>query len=121
SLGHYLRTVLITNVCSSYAVASSSGCASTFYDPSAEGSAAADVPSLQASLKAAPATPKQSGGSVAPTGTLLRDLLGQGGDPSVDRRRQQNLDALRKRSREGSPALGPQDAALDYLLGSDAQ
>ena len=39
----------------------------------------------------------------------------------MDRRREQNLDALRKRSREGSPALGPQDAALDYLLGSDGQ
>ena len=115
SLGHYLRSVLITNVCSSYAVAPSSGCASTFYDPSAEGSAASD----EASLKSAQATPERRGGSVAPTGTLLRDLLGQGGDPSVDRRREQNLDALRKRARQGSPALNPQDAALDYLLGSD--
>ena len=115
SLGHYLRSVLITNVCSSYAVAPSSGCAATFFDPSAEGSAASD----EASLEAAQSTTTKRGGSVAPTGTLLRDLLGQGTDPSVDKRRRQNLDALRKRSRQGSPALGPQDAALDYLLGSD--
>ena len=118
SLGHYLRTVLITNVCSSYAVEPGAGCAATFFDPSAEGSAASD----EASFQAAQATADRSGASVAPTGTLLRDLLGQGSDPSVDRRREQNLDALRKRSRQGgSPALGPQDAALDYLLGSDGR
>src|SRR5919112_2145306 len=35
-LGHYLRTALLTNVCSSYAVTFSSGCAATFFDPSAE-------------------------------------------------------------------------------------
>ena len=105
SLGHYLRTVLITNVCSSYAVAPSSGCASTFYDPSAEGSAASDEASLQAAARAG--HPSASGGSVAPTGTLLRDLLGQGGDPSVDRRREQNLDALRKRSARGVAGARP--------------
>jgi ABC-type transporter Mla subunit MlaD len=116
SLGHYLRTVLITNVCSSYAVTFSSGCAATFFDPSVESSAAADTASLQASAKPAK---EPSGGSVAPTGFLLRDLLGQGGDPSVDRRREENLDALRKRARERSPAVGPSDAALDYLLGGD--
>jgi ABC-type transporter Mla subunit MlaD len=115
SMGHYLRTVLITNVCSSYAVAPSSGCAATFFDPSAESSSAADGATLQA--QARPAN-EPRGGSVAPTGLLLRDLLGQP-DPSADRRRERNLDALRKRSRSGSRALSPSDAALDYLMGSD--
>ena len=59
-------------------------------------------------------------GSVAPTGSLLQDLLGQGGDPTVGQRREQNLDALRQRHRQGSsPALEGSDAALDYLLGGD--
>jgi virulence factor Mce-like protein len=113
SLGHYLRTVLITNVCSSYAVIPSSGCASTFFDPTASASAAPAT----AQAEALPAN-EPKGGSVAPTGLLLRDLLGEP-DPSADRRREQNLDALRKRGRGGSPALAPSEAALDYLMGSD--
>ena len=44
---------------------------------------------------------RQTGkGSVPPTGTLLQDLLGQS-DPSVDRQREQNLEALRQRSERG--------------------
>jgi phospholipid/cholesterol/gamma-HCH transport system substrate-binding protein len=115
SLGHYLRTVLITNVCSSYATTFSSGCQATFFDPSAEASSASDEAAIQSAARPAK---EPKGGSVAPTGLLLRDLLGQA-DPSADRRREQNLDALRKRSGNGSPALAPSDAALDYLLGSD--
>ena len=118
SLGHYLRTALITNVCSTYAVEFSSGCAATFFDPSAESSAAAAGSAARST--AGGASGQQSGGSVPPTGTLLRDLLEPGVDPSVDRRREQNLEALRKRAAEGrSPAARPADAALDYLLGSD--
>ncbi|HMJ96229.1 MAG TPA: MlaD family protein [Thermoleophilaceae bacterium] len=116
-LGHYLRTALLTNVCSSYAVTFSSGCAATFFDPSAETSSAGT------GLEAANADPsKQTGrGSVPPTGTLLQDLLGQS-DPSVDRQREQNLDALRRRSeRGGSPAIDPAEPALDYLLGGESQ
>jgi ABC-type transporter Mla subunit MlaD len=120
SLGHYLRTVLITNVCSSYAVSFSSGCAATFYDPSVEGSAAADEASLKAA--AAHAAKEPRGGSVAPTGLLLRDLLGQP-DPGADRRREQNIDALRKRALRGRSQPPPDsgDAALDYLLGGEGR
>ena len=57
-----------------------------------------------------------------PTGTLLQDLLGQGGDPSVRQRREENLDALRRRSERGvSPALEQAEPALDYLLGGERQ
>jgi virulence factor Mce-like protein len=117
-LGHYLRAGLITNVCSTYATEPSSACRSTFFDPAAETSTASGV------LEPANADPaKQSGkGSVPPTGTLLQDLLGEGGDPSVRKRREQNLDALRRRSEKGvSPALQDAEPALDYLLGGDAR
>jgi hypothetical protein len=92
--------VLITNVCTSYARAPSSGCAATFYDPSAEGSAASTR-----HARAAQADREREGGQRRADGHPAADLLGQGGDPSVDRRREQNLDALRKRARQGSPAL----------------
>jgi ABC-type transporter Mla subunit MlaD len=117
-LGHYLRAGLVTNVCSTYALQPSSACRSTFFDPAAESSAAS------AELEAANADPsKQTGrGSVPPTGTLLQDLLGQGGDPSVRERREQNLDALRRRHEAGaSPALEDAEPALEYLLGEEAQ
>jgi ABC-type transporter Mla subunit MlaD len=117
-LGHYLRAGLVTNVCSTYALEPSPACRSTFVDPAAATSTATG------SLEAANADPsKQTGkGSVPPTGTLLQDLLGQGGDPSVGKRREENLDALRRRSERGvSPALQDAEPALDYLLGGDAQ
>ena len=120
-LGHYLRTALLTNVCSTYAVTFSSGCAATFFDPSAESSssaASAGSPLESANAKDAPAN---GVGSVPPTGTLLQELLGQG-DPSVDKQREQNLEMLRRRSeRGGSPALDPAEPALDYLLGGESQ
>jgi ABC-type transporter Mla subunit MlaD len=117
-LGHYLRAGLVTNVCSTYALQPSSACRSTFFDPAAESSAAGGE------LAAANADPsKQTGkGSVPPTGTLLQDLLGQGGDPSVRERREQNLDALRQRHEQGgSPALDDAEPALEYLLGGEVQ
>jgi hypothetical protein len=59
---------------------------------------------------------------VPPTGTLLQDLLGQGSDPSVERRREENLEALRRRSERGvSPALEDAEPALEYLLGGESQ
>jgi len=118
-LGHYLRAGLVTNVCSTYAVEPSPACRSTFFDPSAESSSSAG-----GRLQAANADPgEQTGkGSVPATGTLLQDLLGQGSDPSVDRRRKQNLDALRRRSEQGvSPSLHDAEPGLEYLLGSDSQ
>jgi hypothetical protein len=58
---------------------------------------------------------------VPPTGSLLQDLLGKS-DPSVDRRREQNLQALRERARQRqSPALDGAEAGLDYLLGSESR
>ena len=118
-LGHYLRTALLTNVCSTYAVAFSSGCAATFYDPSVEGSSASAGGPLEAAN--AKEAPSNGVGSVPPTGTLLQDLLGQG-DPSVDKQREQNLEALRRRAQRGrSPALDPAEPALDYLLGGESQ
>jgi phospholipid/cholesterol/gamma-HCH transport system substrate-binding protein len=118
-LGHYLRTALLTNVCSTYAVTFSSGCAATFFDPSAESSSASTGAPLEAAnAKDAPA---KGEGSVPPTGTLLQELLGDS-DPSVEKQREQNLDALRKRSQRGSsPALDPAEPALDYLLGGESQ
>jgi phospholipid/cholesterol/gamma-HCH transport system substrate-binding protein len=116
-LGHYLRAGLLTNVCSTYAVQFSSGCQSTFYDPSAE-SASASGRLEPAQAKASRQTGK---GSVPPTGSLLQELLGQGGDPSVSRRREENLDALRRRARQGSPALDGAEAGRDYLLGSESR
>jgi hypothetical protein len=117
-LGHYLRTALLTNVCSTYAVTFSSGCAATFYDPSAEASStAAARPLKAANAKAAPQT---GAGSVPPTGSLLQELLGQA-DPSVRQRREQNLAALRRRSEQRSPALDGADAGLEYLLGGEGE
>jgi virulence factor Mce-like protein len=115
-LGHYLRAGLVTNVCSTYALDPSPACRSTFYDPAAETSSASTR------LEAANADPStQTGkGSVPPTGTLLQDLLGHS-DPSVDKKREQNLEALRRRSERGSsPALDPAEPALDYLLGGES-
>jgi virulence factor Mce-like protein len=117
-LGHYLRAGLVTNVCSTYALEQSPACRSTFFDPAAE------VSSARSTLEPdqADAARQAGDGSVAPTGSLLQDLLGQAGDPSVDRRREQNLEALRRRAQEGrSPAFSGAEAGLDYLLGSDGQ
>ena len=113
-LGHYLRAGLVTNVCSTYALEPSSACRSTFFDPAAE------ISSASAELEPANAeAARQSGdGSVAPTGSLLQDLLGQSSDPGVAERRDQNLEALRRRHEQGSsPALEGADPALDYLFG----
>ncbi|HEV7846903.1 MAG TPA: MlaD family protein [Thermoleophilaceae bacterium] len=115
-LGHYLRTALLTNVCSTYAVEFSSGCGATFYDPTVEASSASTGQPLQAAnAKAARRTGK---GSVPPTGSLLQELLGQG-DASVRKQREQNLAALRRRSRQQSPALDGSEAGLEYLLGGE--
>jgi virulence factor Mce-like protein len=115
-LGHYLRAGLVTNVCSTYALEQSPACRATFFDPAE--AASAGVGELGAAQ--ADASRLTGGGSVAPTGTLLQDLLGQESDPTVDRRREQNLEALRRRAKEGrSPALDGAEAGLDYLLGSE--
>ncbi len=119
-LGHYLRAGLVTNVCSTYAIEQSPSCRSTFYDPALEITSASSEGELEPAN--ADASRQTGGGSVAPTGSLLQDLLGQSGDPTVDRRREENLDALRQRhERGGSPALDGADAGIEYLLGSEGQ
>jgi virulence factor Mce-like protein len=117
-LGHYLRAGLVTNVCTTYALEQSSTCRSTFFDPAESASASAD-PLAPANADASRQTGK---GSVPPTGSLLQDLLGEGGDPSIRRRREQNLETLRERARRRqSPALDGAEAGLDYLLGSESR
>jgi len=117
-LGHYLRAGLVTNVCSTYALEQSATCRSTFYDPATEVASASN--GRLAPANADPST-QTSKGSVPPTGSLLQDLLGKS-NPSVDRRREQNLKALRERARQGqSPALDGAEAGLDYLLGSESR
>lgn len=117
-LGHYLRAGLVTNVCSTYALDPSSSCRSTFFDPGSEVSSAGG----ELAPANAEASRQTGEGSVAPTGSLLQDLLGQGGDPTVGRRREENLDALRRRHQMGSsPALEQAEPALDYLLGGEGQ
>jgi ABC-type transporter Mla subunit MlaD len=113
-LGHYLRTGLVTNVCSTYALEPSPTCRSTFYDPSAESSSASTLAPANATAR------RQTGeGSVPPTGSLLQDLLTDA-DPTIDERRERNLEELRRRhQRGGSPALEGADPALEYLLGSE--
>jgi phospholipid/cholesterol/gamma-HCH transport system substrate-binding protein len=118
-LGHYLRAGLVTNVCSTYATEQSATCRSTFFDPAESASASTSGRLAPAN---ADASRQEGGGSVPPTGSLLQDLLGEGGDPSVPRRREQNLEALRERARQRqSPALDGAEAGLDYLLGSETR
>jgi ABC-type transporter Mla subunit MlaD len=117
SLSHYLRAALVTNTCTAYATAST-GIACTGNFTSHFGGAGAAAAPLKADL--APKPGKGAGaGSVPPTGTLLRDLLGPGPDRRLDRQREANMRALRRRATTGSPALGATEPVLDYLLGGE--
>ncbi len=115
SLGHYLRAGLVTNLCSTYddnPAEENINCSANFYNTAAE-----PAPS-SASLAARNAPQVEGGGSVAPTGSVLGALLGQGGTSAETRERERNLSTLRERARGGSPALkGTGEPALDYLLG----
>jgi phospholipid/cholesterol/gamma-HCH transport system substrate-binding protein len=110
--GHYLRAGLVTNLCSTYAIANFPACSANF---------TAQASSADASLAPANAAVAKTGqGSVLPGGSLLNDLLGAGSDPDAARQREQNLDTLRERARGGSPALGGSgEPMLDYLLGEE--
>jgi virulence factor Mce-like protein len=120
SLSHYLRTALVTNTCTEYATVNT-GVACTANFTSGFGAAAAQAKPLEAELAPQPDRSAPSGGSVAPTGTLLRDLLGPGPDPKADRQREQSMRALRERAGAGSPALGgAREPMLDYLLGGES-
>jgi ABC-type transporter Mla subunit MlaD len=115
SLSHYLRAGLVTNTCTEYAtVPTGVACTANFNGGLA---AAADANPLKADLAAEPAKGDSGKGSVPPTGTVLRDLLAPASDPQVDRQREANMRALRKRATQGSEGLGPREPMLDYLLG----
>jgi ABC-type transporter Mla subunit MlaD len=117
SLSHYLRAGLVTNTCTEYATVNTGvACRANF--TAAVASAANDAAPLSANL--APEPKKGSaGGSVPPTGTVLKDLLEPASDPSVDRQREANMQALRRQASGGSPGLGPREPMLDYLLGAE--
>ena len=118
SLSHYLRAGLVTNTCTEYApVPTGVACTANF--TSGVAATAADAEPLQADLAREPEKGAK-GGNVPPTGTLLRDLLAPAAaDPQVDRQREANMRALRKRAGEGSAGLADREPMLDYLLGDE--
>ncbi|HEY6780832.1 MAG TPA: MlaD family protein [Thermoleophilaceae bacterium] len=111
SIGHYLRAGLVTNTCSNYTLTVSAGCNATFYDSSSGSSATA--------ARNAP-EPRGVGASSAPASSpLLQQLLGSDETAAQADERERNLTRLRQRTAQPSPALGPADPALDYLLGGE--
>jgi ABC-type transporter Mla subunit MlaD len=115
AVGHYLRAGLVTNTCSSYFTEPAGGCNSNFYDPFS-GPASASLGARNAEFDERTAGEE---GSVAPQGTLLGGLLGGEQDPSQTRQREEGLERLRRRAEGQSPALGPEEPVLDYLLGGE--
>jgi len=110
SLGHYLRAALIANSCSVYATIPTPGCQATF-----SASSASAAPRLAKAARRS----KVSAGSIAPTGSVLDGLLGQGEDPATTRARKRNIQRIRRQASRPSPGLGPREPMLDYLLGGD--
>jgi virulence factor Mce-like protein len=115
SLGHYLRAGLVTNTCTEYALVNTgAACTANF----TSGFETASAASGRLSARNAPA-PKDAGGDgLEATPELLRGLLGEE-DPSLRRQREENLQALRRQAKAGSPALGQGEPMLDYLLGGE--
>jgi ABC-type transporter Mla subunit MlaD len=110
SLGHYLRAALIANSCSVYATIPTPGCQANFVK-----STGSSAPSLASTPKRS----RTSAGSVAPTGSVLDGLLGQGEDPATARERKRNIRRIRRQASRPSPGLGRGEPMLDYLLGGD--
>ncbi len=118
SLGHYLRAGLVTNTCTEYALASAgAGCTSNFTTTFLPASASNAEP---LAARNAPAPKRSRGGSVPATGALLEDLVA-GGDPELERQREEGLEALRRQASRGSPALEAEEPVLDYLLGGEGR
>jgi phospholipid/cholesterol/gamma-HCH transport system substrate-binding protein len=116
SLSHYLRAGLVTNTCTEYATVPTGVACTANFTSSVAANAADGAKPLQANL--APEPKKgASGGNVPPTGTLLRDLLSPASDPSIDRQREANMRALRRRASQPSPGMAAGEPMLDYLLG----
>jgi ABC-type transporter Mla subunit MlaD len=119
SLGHYLRAgSVISATCSNYALApaSSTDCYAFFYDNDSNGSS---PQAAAATADSAPSAKPGTGGSVAPQGSLLQNLIGTPDTKALEQQRQKSLDKLRQRSRGGSSALGDSEPVLDYLLGGE--
>jgi ABC-type transporter Mla subunit MlaD len=113
-VGHYLRAGLANNLCTTYTIQPFSNCLAKFSNPAA--AAASDT------VKARNAkAPREEGeGSVAPSGTLLQELIGPDGSSERAREREANLEVLRRRDAPGhSPALRGEEPVLDYLLGGE--
>ena len=97
-LGHYLRAGLVTNVCSTYALEPSTACRSTFFDP-------ADRVVRRRAARSRPRTRtrarRRARAACRPPAPCSRTCSGRS-DPSVDKQREQNLEALRRRSERGA-------------------
>jgi virulence factor Mce-like protein len=114
-VGHYLRAGLANNLCTTYTIQPFSNCLAKFSNPGA--AAASD--SVAARNAKAPRSEGQ--GSVAPSGSLLQELIGPGSSSARAREREGNLETLRRRASSGrSPALGGEEPMLDYLLGEES-
>jgi ABC-type transporter Mla subunit MlaD len=113
-VGHYLRAGLANNLCTTYTTQPFSNCLAKFSNP---GAAAASVTTEARNAKAPTGN---GGGSVPPSGTLLRELIGPGATSGRARERELNLEALRRRDARGrSPALQGEEPMLEYLLGEE--
>lgn len=102
-LGHYLRTSLIINFCSTYTSNFVDGCKSTFTNVNSSAAGAASPP------KAAASPAGTSGGSV-PAPSALRQLLAP-----VDKRARQGVERIQSESRQESAG----EPLLDYLFGAE--
>ena len=120
SLGHYLRAGLVTNLCSTYTRRALGHLLGQLLQHlERAGSAVGGRGSRPATR---PPPQGRGGGSVAPTGSVLGALLGQGETEAQAREREQNLRILRERATTPSPGLGGADEpALDYLLGEEGE
>jgi virulence factor Mce-like protein len=113
-VGHYLRAGLANNLCTTYTTQPFSNCLAKFSNPGA--AAASDT----TEARNATAPKGKGGGSVPPSGTLLRELIGPGASSGRARERELNLEALRRRDARGrSPALQGEEPMLEYLLGEE--
>jgi ABC-type transporter Mla subunit MlaD len=116
SLGHYLRAGLVTNTCTEYAPVSTGVACTANFTSGLEAASATESGKLPAHT--APEPPSGArGGSVAPTGTLLEELLGPGTDPKLKAEREAAMQSLRRRASQGSQGLPADEPMLDYLLG----
>jgi virulence factor Mce-like protein len=136
-ISHYLRAALVTNLCSSYAIAPVNGCNANFRETRAirSGKAVKEQPSLVALREALARGVSRlkgdgaAGGSDAPRDQGLAtaaEAQRQLNDPKVKRTRQAGVQRIRNGAQRGrSPyfdqqgAPSPEEQALDYLLGQD--